>query len=56
MGRLARTAGITSSYTAHTIMADDLVAFQHEVPYAYPANVDLPWAESFDLNLNPAAA
>ena len=53
MGRMARTAGITSSYTAHTIMADDLVAYQHEVPYAYPANVDLPWAESFDLNLNP---
>ena len=24
MGRMARTAGITSSYTAHTIMADDL--------------------------------
>ena len=52
MGRMARTAGITSSYTAHTIMADDLVAFQHEVPFAYPANVDLPWAESYDLNLN----
>lgn len=52
MGRMARTAGITSSYTAHTIMADDLIAFQHEVPFAYPANVDLPWAETFDLNLN----
>jgi hypothetical protein len=24
MGRMARTAGITSSYTAHTIMADDI--------------------------------
>ena len=46
MGRMARTAGITSSYTAHTIMADDLIAFQHEVPFAYPANVDLPWAET----------
>ena len=52
MGQMARTAGITSSYTAHTIMADDLVAFQHEVPYAYPANVPLPWAETYDLNLN----
>ena len=31
---------------------DDLVAFQHEVPFAYPANVELPWAESYDLNLN----
>ena len=52
MGQMGRTAGITSSYTAHTIMADDLVAFQHEVPYAYPANVPLPWAETYDLNLN----
>ena len=51
-GLMARTAGITSSYTAHTIMADDLVAYQHEVPNAYPANVPLPWAETYDLNLN----
>ena len=55
MGRMARTAGITSSYTAHTIMADDLIAYQHEVPSAYPANVDLPWAETYDLNLNSGA-
>ena len=55
MGQMGRTAGITSSYTAHTIMADDLVAFQHEVPYAYPANVPLPWAETYDLNLNSGA-
>ena len=52
MGRLARTAGITSSYTAHTIMADDIYAYQHEVPNAYPVNVELPWAETYDLNLN----
>ena len=51
-GLMARTAGITSSYTAHTIMADDTVAYQHEVPNAYPANVPLPWAETYDLNLN----
>ena len=29
--RLSRSAGITSSYTAHPIFADDYVAFQHEV-------------------------
>ena len=46
MGRMARTAGITASYTAHTIMADDTVAYQHEVPFAYPADVPLPWAET----------
>ena len=49
---VARTAGISSSYTSHTIMADDLVAYQHEVPSAYPANVPLPWAETYDLNLD----
>ena len=52
--RLSRSAGITSSYTAHPIMADDFVAFQHEVGNVYAnANmpVVLPFAESFDLNL-----
>ena len=33
-------------------MADDTVAYQHEVAGAYPADVPLPWAETFDLNLN----
>ena len=28
------------------------VAYQHEVPNAYPLDVPLPWAETFDLNLN----
>ena len=56
--RLSRSAGITSSYTAHPIFADDFVAFQHEVGSAY-ANasmpVVLPFAESYDLNLTSGA-
>lgn len=52
--QLSRSAGITSSYTAHPIFADDYVAFQHEVGATY-ANasmpVVLPFAESYDLNL-----
>ena len=56
--RLSRSAGITSSYTAHPICADDFVAFQHEVGSAY-ANasmpVVLPFAESYDLNLTSGA-
>jgi hypothetical protein len=52
--RLSRSAGITSSYTAHPIFADDTVAFQHEVGVTY-ANasipVQLPFAETFDLNI-----
>ena len=53
--QLSRSAGITSSYTAHPIFADDTVAFRHEVGAAYAnANmpVVLPFAESFDLNIN----
>ena len=57
--RLSRSAGITSSYTAHPICADDFVAFQHEVGSAY-ANasmpVVLPFAESYDLNLDERRA
>ena len=54
--RLSRSAGITSSYTAHAIFADDTVAYQHEVGTVY-ANINmpvvLPFAETFDLNLGP---
>jgi hypothetical protein len=58
--RLSRSAGITSSYTAHPIFADDFVAFQHEVGTVYQnmvgnAPVTLPFAESFDLNLASGA-
>jgi hypothetical protein len=50
-GQMSRSAGITASYTAHTIMADGLVAYEHEASNTYPPNVPLPWAETFDLNL-----
>jgi hypothetical protein len=52
MGQMSRSAGVTASYTIQTIMADGLNAYQHETGVVYPANVPLPWAESFDLNLN----
>ena len=55
MGQMARSAGITASYTSHTIMADGLNAYEHEAGNYYPANVPLPWAETFDLNLNSGA-
>ena len=56
--QLSRSAGITSSYTAHPIFADDYVAYQHEVygstAYANASMpVVLPFAETFDLNLGP---
>ena len=54
-GRMARSAGITASYTAHTIMADGLVAYEHEASNTYPPDVPLPWAETFNLNLTSGA-
>jgi hypothetical protein len=53
-GQMSRSAGITSSYTAQPIMADGLEAFQHELGPVY-VNADMPWAETFDLNLTSGA-
>jgi hypothetical protein len=50
-GQMSRSAGVAASYTVQTIMADGLNAYQHEIGIVYPANVPLPWAETFDLNL-----
>ena len=54
-GQMSRSAGITASYTAHTIMADGLVAYEHEASTVYPPDVPLPWAETFDLTLTSGA-
>jgi hypothetical protein len=51
--QMSRSAGVTASYTTHTIMADGLMAYQHEIGTTYPPNVPLPWAETFDLNITP---
>ena len=42
-GTMSRSAGITASFTAQTIMADGLVAFEHELGIFY-GNAALPWA------------
>lgn len=52
--RMTRSAGITSNYTSHPIFADNTIAFQHEVGVVY-VNADLPFAETFDLNLTSGA-
>ena len=50
-GQMSRSAGITSSYTAHPILADGTQVFRHEYGTAY-ANVSAgPYAETYDLNL-----
>jgi hypothetical protein len=52
MGQMSRSAGINAAYTVNTIMADGLTAYQHEAYNYYPQNVPLPWAETYDLNIN----
>jgi hypothetical protein len=52
MGAMSRSAGVTASYTTQTIMADGTNVYQHELGNVYPNNTPLPWAETFDLNLN----
>ena len=52
-GRMARSAGVTASYNAHTIMANGTMAYEHELLNTYSADTDLPWAETFDLNITP---
>ena len=47
----ARSAGVTASYTSHTIMANGLVSYEHENGNTY-WDADLPWIETFDLNID----
>lgn len=54
-GRMARSAGVTASYNVHTIMANGTMAYEHELLNTYSADTDLPWAETFDLNITPDA-
>ena len=49
--RMSRSAGVTASYTSHTMMADGLLAYKHEDLTQYSADAELPWAETFDLNI-----
>ena len=49
--RCARSAGVTASYTSHTIMANGLVSYEHEYGNVY-WDCDLPWIETFDLNID----
>lgn len=52
--QMSRSAGMASSYSTRPIMADGLVAYQHELGSVYN-DAALPWAETFDLNLTEGA-
>jgi len=51
--QMARSAGVTAAYNSHTIMANGLVAYEHESESSTQYSVDaaLPFAETFDLNV-----
>ena len=49
--RCARSAGVTASYTSHTVMANDRVSYEHEYGNVY-WDAELPWIETFDLNVD----
>lgn len=49
--QMARSAGITSSYTVNPILANVTTVWQHELGPTYSPDAPLPWAETFDLNL-----
>ena len=49
--RCARTAGVTASYTSHTIMTNDRVSYEHEYGNVY-WDAEPPWIETFDLNID----
>jgi hypothetical protein len=52
--RMSRSAGVTASYNSHSIMADGLIAMQHETYDSY-VHADPPFAETFDLNVAAGA-
>jgi len=55
MGRLARTAGVSSAYDTYPIMANNVNAFQHERGMNYPGAPELPWIESHVLRVDSGA-
>jgi hypothetical protein len=49
--RMARSAGVSAAYNAHTIMANGTVAYKHEDGVSYSVDATLPFAETFGLNI-----
>lgn len=53
MGTLSRICGISPSNTEYPVMSDGTKIYQHEIGFnQYDNYDDLPWAETFSLNLN----
>lgn len=54
-GRMARSAGLSSDFDSFTIMANGTVAYKHESGFNYPDGTELPWAETFNINMGSGA-
>lgn len=51
MGRLSRSCGLSSSYTTYPVMSDGANVYKHESGNTYAGAPELPWAETFSLNI-----
>ena len=49
MGKLARTCGFNYANDRFPIMSDGYLTWKHEVGFHYPASLELPWIETFNL-------
>lgn len=55
VGKLPRSCGFSASYTAYPIMADGTSVFLHESSANYPDAPELPYADTFALNIASGA-
>lgn len=55
MGKLGRSAGFAGSFSSFPILADGTTIYEHDGSNVYPGAPELPWAESFTLNLQDGA-
>jgi len=51
MGRLGRTCGVGYSNDTNPFMSDGFKVYRHEVGFNYPDAEELPWAETFTVNI-----
>lgn len=51
MGKMQRSAAFTSDFIGYPLMADGVSVYKHGSGNRYPGAVELPWAETFTVNL-----
>lgn len=55
MGRLSRICGAAFQSDANPLMSDGTTVFRHEIGYSYPGIDEMPWADTFGINLGNGA-